>query len=74
MAAAKALVQFATDSKKLRIKAAYVDGLLYDLAKVEALSKVPARPELHAKLVGSLNSPIQRLHNALHGSNLKHDN
>jgi large subunit ribosomal protein L10 len=71
IAAAKALVQFATESKKLRIKAAYVDGLLYDLAKVEALSKLSSRIELYAKLVGSLKSPIHRLHNVLHGSKRK---
>ncbi|MDP2632140.1 MAG: 50S ribosomal protein L10 [Candidatus Curtissbacteria bacterium] len=29
-----------------------------DTAQVEALSKIPSRPELHAKLVGSLSSPI----------------
>lgn len=29
-----------------------------DTAAVEALSKIPSRPELHAKLVGSLSSPI----------------
>ena len=71
VAAAKALVQFTTDSKKLRIKAGYIDGLLYDVAKVEALSKVPSRLELHTKLVGSLMSPIHRLHNVLHGSKRK---
>ena len=71
VAAAKALVQFANESKKLKIKAGYVDGLLYDLAKVEALSRVPARQELYAKLVGSLGSPLYRLHNVLHGSKRK---
>lgn len=71
VAAAKALVQFANESKKLRIKAAYLDGLLYDVAKVEALSKVPSRVELHAKLVGSLKSPLYGLHNVLHGSKRK---
>jgi len=69
--AAKALVQFANDSKKLRIKAGYIDGLLYDTAKIEQLSKVPSRVELYAKLVGSLKSPIHRLHNVLHGSKRK---
>lgn len=71
VAAAKALVQFANESKKLRIKAAYLDGLLYDLAKVEALSKLPSRIELYTRLVGSLKSPIQRFHNVLHGSKRK---
>ena len=71
VAAAKALVQFATDSKKLRIKAGIVDGLLYDTQKIEALSKVPSRIELYTKLVGSLKSPLHRLHNVLHGSKRK---
>ncbi|MBC5823334.1 MAG: 50S ribosomal protein L10 [Candidatus Eremiobacteraeota bacterium] len=56
--AAKALVQFAADSKKLRVKAALVDGEFFDTAKVEALSKVPPRQELLARLVGSLQSPM----------------
>ena len=71
LAAVKALVQFATESKKLKIKAGVVDGLLYDVRKIEALSKVPSRPELYAKLVGSLKSPLYGLHNVLHGSKRK---
>jgi large subunit ribosomal protein L10 len=69
--AAKALTQFATDSKKLQIKAAIVDGKLFDAKEVERLSKVPPRQELYARLVGSLHSPIQRLHNALTGNQRK---
>jgi len=64
---AKALTQFATDSKKLQIKAAIVDGRIIDRAQIEALSKVPPRPELLARLVGSLRSPIYRLHAAAGG-------
>ncbi len=71
VATAKALVQFATESKKLRIKAGVVDGLLYDTKKIEALSRVPSRLELYTKLVGSLKSPLHRLHNVLHGSKRK---
>jgi large subunit ribosomal protein L10 len=71
VSAAKALVQFAADSKKLRIKAGIVDGLLYDAQKIETLSKVPSRIELYTKLVGSLKSPLHRLHNVLHGSKRK---
>jgi large subunit ribosomal protein L10 len=71
IAAVKALVQFANDSKKLKIKAGFVDGLLYDLKKIEALSKVPSRPELLGRLVGSLKSPLYGLHNVLHGSKRK---
>jgi large subunit ribosomal protein L10 len=64
---AKALTQFATDSKKLQIKAAIIDGNVFDRAQIEALSKVPPRQELLARLVGSLRSPIARLHGATKG-------
>lgn len=69
--AAKALTAFANDTKKLQIKAAIVDGQLFDLAQVEALSKVPPRQELLARLVGSLRSPISRLHSVLTGGQRK---
>ena len=65
--AAKALTRFANDSKKLQIKAAIVDGKVIDRAQIDALSKVPPRAELLSRLVGSLRSPIQRLHGATHG-------
>jgi large subunit ribosomal protein L10 len=68
---AKALTQFANDSKKLHIKAALVDGKLFDAKEVDRLSKVPPRTELLARLVGSLHSPIQRLHGALTGNQRK---
>lgn len=63
--AAKALTQFATESKKLQIKAGIVDGKIVDKAQIDALSKVPPRNELLARLVGSLRSPIVRLHGAM---------
>jgi large subunit ribosomal protein L10 len=65
--AAKALTQFAAESKKLTIKAGFVDGAFFDRPKIEALSKVPSRQELIARLVGSLSSPIARLHSVLKG-------
>jgi large subunit ribosomal protein L10 len=69
--AAKALTQFASESKKLQIKAAIVDGKFFDRAQIEALSKVPPRQELLARLVGTLRSPIQRLHGAMKGHHRK---
>jgi large subunit ribosomal protein L10 len=69
--AAKALTQFANDSKKLKIKAAIVDGQILDQKQVEAFSKIPPRLELLSRLVGSLRSPVQRLHGALTGNQRK---
>ncbi len=66
--AAKALAKFANDSKKLQIKAAFVDGRFLDAAEVLALSKIRGRQELLAALVGSLKSPLYRLHGVLNGN------
>src|SRR5579872_3217137 len=71
VAAAKALVQFANESKKLQIKAGLLDGEYYDAAKVDALSKVPSRIELIAKMLGSLRSPLHGLVGVLHGNKSK---
>jgi large subunit ribosomal protein L10 len=70
-AVAKALVQFANESKKLHIKAGLIDGQIYDAAKIDALSRVPSRPELLSKLVGSLHAPLHGLVGVLHGNKRK---
>ena len=68
VAAAKALTKFADDSKKLQIKAAIVDGRYLGPADIAALSKVRARLELLTALVGSLKSPLYRLHGTLNAN------
>lgn len=71
VAAAKALAKFAADSKKLQIKAALVDGRFLPAADVTALSKIRSRRELLAALVGSLQSPLYRLHGTLNNNRAK---
>jgi large subunit ribosomal protein L10 len=68
VAPAKAIKQFADDSKKLGIKAAYVDGKFVDAKQVEALAALPPKAELIAKLVGSLASPLRGLVTVLSGN------
>ena len=43
---------------KLEFKAAVVDGVLYDAAGTDALSKIASREELLSKLLGSFKSPM----------------
>ncbi len=71
VSAAKALVKFATDSKKLKVKAAFVDGQFLSAADVEALSKIRGRRELLTAMVGSLHAPLHGLVNVLHGTHRK---
>lgn len=68
VAPAKAIKQFADDSKKLGIKAALVDGKFVDKKQIEALAALPPKAELLAKLVGSLSSPLRGLVTVLSGN------
>jgi large subunit ribosomal protein L10 len=68
VAPAKAIKQFADDSKKLGIKAAIVDGKFVDAAQVNVLATLPSKTELIARLVGSLASPLRGLVTVLSGN------
>lgn len=61
---AKELFGFVKDSS-LSIKGALVDGKLLNPVEVEAFSKLPTRAELIAKLMGTMNAPLQNLTYAL---------
>ncbi len=68
VAPAKAIKQFADDSKKLGIKAAYIDGVLVDAKQVLVLASLPPKIELIARLVGTLASPMRGLVTVLSGN------
>ena len=44
----------------LEFKAGVVDGVIYDAAGVEAISKIPGREELLSRLLGSFKSPLSK--------------
>lgn len=62
---AKALIQFAKDREKPEIKWGFMSGELMEAGQVEALSKLPSREEMLAKLLGSMQAPAQNLVNVL---------
>lgn len=68
VAPAKALKTFHDATKKVNVKAAYIDGQLVDAAAVARLASLPSKPELIAKLVGSLASPLRGLVTVLSGN------
>lgn len=61
----KALIDFAKDRELPAIKVGFMSGELMDAAKVLALSKLPSREELLAKLLGSMQAPAQNMVNVL---------
>lgn len=64
---AKAVSDFARTSRILQVKAGVMDGQVLSAADVEAISNLPSREELLAKLVGMLASPMARTVGVLSG-------
>ena len=62
---AKVLVKFAKDREKPEIKVGFLSGELMESAQVLALSKLPSREEMLAKLLGSMQAPAQNWVNVL---------
>jgi len=57
----KALVKFADDNDKLRIKGGVFEGRFMDPAGVKILSQMPSKPELQARLLAMINAPATQL-------------
>lgn len=65
VAPAKVLVKFAKDMEQLKIRAGFLAGKLLNAKEVDALSKLPSREEMLAKLMGSMLAPAQNLYNVV---------
>ncbi len=68
VAPAKAIKTFSDATKKVEVKAAWIDGKLVDNAQVQALAALPPKQELLARLVGTLSSPLSGLVRVLSGN------
>ena len=58
---AKALTDFRKDVPEIEFKGGLVDGQAVEASEVEAISQIPGREQLLAKLLFLLQSPITRL-------------
>jgi len=56
VAAAKALVEYAKDSKKFVLKCASLEGKFLNEEDVKELSKMPGKMELLARVLGTMNA------------------
>ncbi|MBI5023370.1 MAG: 50S ribosomal protein L10 [Candidatus Magasanikbacteria bacterium] len=68
VAPAKMLADFAKKHEALKILGGILEGKTVDKTAIGFLAKLPSKPELLAKLVGSLQSPISGLVNVLVGN------
>ena len=58
MAPAKILSDFAKDNEKLKVKAAVVDGRLYDSPSITRLAALPSREVLMGQLLATFIAPM----------------
>lgn len=58
---AKVLHQFGKTNPNVKVKAGFVEGKAVPETSLEALASMPSRPELVAKLLGLMQSPVRRL-------------
>ncbi len=65
--AAKILKKHADELEKLIFKGGYLGKEFISAEEIKKLASLPSRQELLAKLVGSINAPIQGLVNVLSG-------
>ncbi len=65
-AVAKVIVEYAKEHP-VEIKGGIIDGQVFDAQQMEAYSKLPTREELMAKLMGTMNAPLQHFLYALNG-------
>jgi large subunit ribosomal protein L10 len=61
VALAKTLTAFGKTAPTLQIKAAVVQGKAIKPAEVADLAALPGKPELYARLLGTLNAPMVQL-------------
>ena len=59
-AAAKVLNNFSKENEKLVLKAGAMSGRLISMEELKALAALPSREELLAKLLGTMQAPVQK--------------
>ena len=65
---AKAMAEFAKTHEALKIQGGILENNFIDIAKVAELAELPTKPELLAKIVGSIKAPVSGFVNVLRGN------
>ncbi|QQR80843.1 MAG: 50S ribosomal protein L10 [Deltaproteobacteria bacterium] len=64
---AKTLTKFAESNEALKLRAGCLNGKVLNVKEIDALSKLPSKEELYAKMLGTLLAPIQGVVRTLNG-------
>jgi large subunit ribosomal protein L10 len=58
---ARVLIEFLKKHEKATLKAGLIDGSVIPASQMDAVSKLPTKRELHARVAGVLKAPIVKL-------------
>jgi large subunit ribosomal protein L10 len=64
---AKLAVEFSKSNEAMEVKGGFLDGAYMDTNQIIALSKIPGRDELYAKMMGSMTSPLSGIVGTVNG-------
>lgn len=67
VAPAKVLQEYIRQMRKLEVKGALVEGRVITAEQVKVLAEMPAKPQMQARLLGTLQSPLYGLAGVLVG-------
>ncbi len=67
VALAKALTAYAKANPSFTFRAGMVEGRVVDVSGIQALSTLPSKEEIYAKILYLINAPAQRLLSAMNG-------
>ncbi len=65
VAAAKGILDFADETKKMSVKAGVLEGRVIGLDDLKALARLPSRAELLARVLGGLRAPLVNMASCL---------
>lgn len=65
---AKKVLEFTKGNKKLKIKCGIIDGKTCETEDIKAISELPSRETLLAILIGTMQSPLNKLASALNAT------
>lgn len=68
IAAAKKVLEYAAKNDKFKVKSGVIEGRLYSVDEIKAMSKLPPKPVLLSMLAGAMQAPASKLAGALNAT------
>jgi len=68
VAPAKAVADYGKTHEYIALKAAYLDGRIFDATQTQGLAELPPREQIHSMVVGAIAGPLNGVFGAVNGA------